>query len=237
MAVAAASETSAADIYAAIGGKSSKTAKEGADAIQDRFLTLLVAQLKNQDPLNPTDNAQLTSQMSQISTVTGLEKLNATIGEIFSMYDSAQTMQAAGMIGRAVLVPGDQIAVVDGVGVAGIDLEASAGNVVVTVKDEAGRTVYTKELGEQKAGSFVFVWDGSIDGEPTLNEDGEEVMPKAADGLYTFSAEAKDSSGGKIKASALQAGTVLAVIKEKGGFTLDLGAFGQVGFSDVKQII
>lgn len=228
---------SAADIYNTIGGKSTTSSKEGAEEIQDRFLTLLVAQLQNQDPLNPTDNAQLTSQMSQISTVTGLEKLNSTLSEIFSMYDSAQTMQAAAMIGKGVLVPGSNIAVVEGVGVAGIDLEASAGSVTVTVKDSSGKTVYSKDLGEHKAGSFAFVWDGTIDGDPVIDEEGNETAPKAPDGLYTFSVAATSAGGDKVTATTLQAGTVNAVVRGTSGFTLDLGLFGQVPFSDVKQIL
>lgn len=227
---------SIADIYKSIGGKSTTDGKDGAEEIQNRFLTLLVAQLQNQDPLNPTDNAQLTSQMSQISTVTGLEKLNATLGQMFSMYDQGQTMQAAAMIGKGVLVPGSNIALVEGVGVGGIELEAAAGNVTVTVKDASGKTVHTTNLGEHKGGSFAFVWDGSIDGDPVIDEDGNEVAPKAADGLYTFSVDAS-AGGEKVAASALQAGTVNAVVRGKEGFTLDLGLFGQVPFADVKQIL
>lgn len=216
---------SPSDIYAAIGGKPAASDKAGADAIQDRFLTLLVAQLKNQDPLNPTDNAQLTSQMSQISTVTGLEKLNGTLSELFNVYDTGQAMQAAGMIGKGVLVPGNKLGLVEGVAVAGVDLEASAGNVKISVKDATGKTVYTEDLGNRTAGSFAFVWDGTMDS-------GE----KAADGMYTFSIEAA-SDGKAVAAKALQAGTVNAVVRGTSGFTLDLGVLGQVSFADVKQIL
>ena len=62
--------------------------------MQDKFMTLLVAQMKNQDPLNPLDNAQVTSQMAQLSTVTGVEKLNATVQALQSSYQASQSLAA-----------------------------------------------------------------------------------------------------------------------------------------------
>src|SRR6266581_9760134 len=73
--------------------------------IQDRFLKLLVTQMKNQDPLNPMDNAQVTTQLAQISTVSGIDKLNATLQTMVSGFDASQSLAAANMIGRGVLVP------------------------------------------------------------------------------------------------------------------------------------
>ena len=61
-----------------------KTARSATTEAQDRFLKLLTTQLKNQDPLNPMDNAQMTSQLAQISTVDGIEKLNATLQKLLS---------------------------------------------------------------------------------------------------------------------------------------------------------
>lgn len=224
--VQSSTDSSAASVYAALNGKSSSaSAAASQQEIQDRFLTLLVTQLKNQDPLNPLDNAQVTTQLSQISTVTGLEKLNGTLSKLFDVYDTGQSMQAAGMIGKLVLVPGNSMALSEGLAVGGVDLAASAGSVKVNVKNSAGTTVYTEDLGERKAGSFAFVWDGSTDS-------GE----KAADGNYTFSIEAS-SNNDAVTAKALQAGTVSAVIRGTTGFTLDLGTAGQVPFSDVKQIL
>ena len=53
---------------------------------QDRFMKLLVAQMKNQDPLNPMDNAQMTTQIAQINTVAGLERLNTTVEGLASQF-------------------------------------------------------------------------------------------------------------------------------------------------------
>ena len=84
---------------------SSAAKKSTAEEAQDRFLTLLVTQMKNQDPLNPLDNAQVTSQLAQLSTVTGIDKLNGTLESMMGSYQSNQALQAANMIGHGVLAP------------------------------------------------------------------------------------------------------------------------------------
>lgn len=218
--------STAADAYAALNGKSnSALSSESQKEIQDRFLTLLVAQMKNQDPLNPLDNAQVTTQLSQISTVTGLEKLNGSLGQLLDGYDTGQSMQAAGMIGKLVLVPGKNMELSKGVGVAGLELGSAATDVKVKVLDASGKVVYSEDIGKKDAGSFAFVWDGTTD-----------AGAKAVDGHYTIQVEAS-SAGKPVTVSALQAGTVNAVVRGKTGFTLDLGTAGNVPYADVRQIL
>lgn len=84
---------------------SSLTGSNAAD-LQSSFLTLLVAQLKNQDPTNPMENNELTSQLAQISTVSGIEKLNTTLGSISGQIDNSQSLQASNLIGHGVMIPG-----------------------------------------------------------------------------------------------------------------------------------
>ncbi len=86
-------------------------ANSGAD-IQDRFLKLLVTQMKNQDPLNPMDNAQVTSQLAQINTVNGIQQLNATMQGLATSFMSAQSMQSTSLIGHTVLTDGSKLNVV-----------------------------------------------------------------------------------------------------------------------------
>ena len=74
-------------------------------ATQDRFLKLLVTQLQNQDPLNPMDNAAVTSQMAQLSTVNGIDQLNSTVQALSASMATSQSLQATSMIGHAALVP------------------------------------------------------------------------------------------------------------------------------------
>lgn len=220
------SAASAQETLAALGlGAKAKSAQSNTDAMGERFLTLLVSQIRNQDPLNPMDNAQMTSQLAQINTVNGLEKLNATLEKLVSFYDEGRAMQAAAMVGKNVLVAGNKLQLgADGT-VGGVELAEDADNVRVTIKDGNGLVVRSLELGEVEAGSRVFAWDGKTDGGAT-----------AAAGDYSFTVEAVAGTD-KITATAMQFGTVFAVVRENSGFRLDLGQLGEVGFDDVKRII
>lgn len=226
MANVGATTTSAADIFNSIAGAKAKSDTTSvAGDLENRFLTLLMAQIKNQDPLNPLDNAQVTSQLAQLNTVNGIEKLNATMSQLLTGYADAQAMQAAGMIGKNVMVAGNNLPLAGGQAVGGIVLDGNADSVQVAIKDASGKLVQTEELGAHAAGSFYFVWDG---------KDANE-MP-VAEGVYTF--EVKASTGGEaVKATSAQIGTVSAVVREKNGFLLDLGSLGSVAFKDVQQIL
>src|SRR3954468_15871903 len=129
MAVSAPSSTS--DVNVA----SSPSASAAADATMasDRFLKLLVPQMRNQDPLNPLDNAQVTSQMAQINTVTGIDKLNTTVQGLSSQFVQLQAMQGASLVGRDVIVGGNKLSVdaTAGVGQGGFELANAADSVKV----------------------------------------------------------------------------------------------------------
>lgn len=214
------------DPYAAINGTTSKTTtKTSAEEQQDRFLKLLVTQLKNQDPLNPMDNAQMTSQMAQMSTVSGIERLNSTLNSLVDNIGTSQSMQAASMIGKGVLVPGSQLTLSNGAAYAGINLASAADQVTLKIMDSSGNVIQTEKLGAHDAGVFNIAWDGVL-------ADGT----KATDGNYKFSVEAVQG-GNKVTATALQIGTVSALVRSSNGFLLDLGALGTVDFSDVQQIL
>ncbi len=207
-------------------GQKDKTAASSMQEGADRFLTMLVTQLQNQDPLNPLDNAQVTSQLAQINTVTGIEKLNATLATLLNGYGESQAMQAANMIGRTVLTAGDKMQLTDNGALGGIKIDGAADQIMVSVVDESGATVYSADLGpHSEAGSFAFVWDGT-----TTN--GE----KAPNGTYTLKVTAKQGDT-DVTATAMQAGIVNAVVREKTGFSLDLGLLGKISFSDVQQIL
>ena len=213
--------------YAALNSSTSTTSTTttAADEQQDRFLTLLVTQLKNQDPLNPMDNAQMTSQMAQMSTVSGIEKLNTTLNSLVDNIGTSQSMQAASMIGKGVLVPGSGLTLSDGAAYAGINLESAADQVTLKIMDSSGNVIQTEKLGAHEAGVFNIGWDGKLADETT-----------APAGNYTFSVEAVQG-GNKITATALQIGTVSALVRSSNGFLLDLGSLGTVDFSDVQQIL
>ncbi len=125
---------------------------------EDRFLKLLVAQMQNQDPMNPLDNAQVTSQMAQINTVSGIDKLNKTVAGLNSQLVQLQALQGVTLVGRDVTVAGDRLSVADGVGVGGFELTAAADSVKVEILNAAGRVADTLDLGAQASGNHSFEW-------------------------------------------------------------------------------
>jgi len=215
---------SASDIFAALNGKRTSSDASATAGTQDRFLKLLVTQLQNQDPLNPLDNAAVTSQLSQISTVTGIEKMNETLTSLLSSYSDNQSMQAASLIGKNVLAPGTALKLAGGQATGGVNLAAAADQVRVSVLDSSGRVLQVQNLGARPAGSFAFVWDGQTD---------QGAIAPAGD--YRFSVNAVQA-GEKVTADPLQLGTVSALIRGKSGFELELGALGRVDFTKVQQI-
>jgi flagellar basal-body rod modification protein FlgD len=122
----------------------------------DRFMKLLVAQMQNQDPLNPMDNAQVTTQMAQISTVSGLEKLNTTVSGLNGQFMQLQAMQSAALIGHDVAIEGNALRVRDGTGDGGFELSSAASKVKVEIQNAAGTTVGTVEMTDVATGRHDF---------------------------------------------------------------------------------
>ncbi|KNC88568.1 flagellar hook assembly protein FlgD [Trabulsiella odontotermitis] len=211
-------------------GTNSLTGNNAAD-LQSSFLTLLVAQLKNQDPTNPMQNNELTSQLAQISTVSGIEKLNTTLGSISGQIDSNQSMQAATLIGHGVMIPGNVVLTGkdDDGNVSttpfGLELQQAADKVTVTISDKTGKVVRTLELGQQSAGVHTYTWDGKLD-------DGS----LATDSAYSISVNATNG-GTQLTSQPLQYALVQGVIRGANGNTLDLGIHGTTTLDDVRQII
>lgn len=222
------SSNTASDVYNAInaqGKNSNSGTSSSVEEAQNRFLKLLVTQLKNQDPLNPMDNAQMTSQMAQMSTVQGIEQLNATLNALVSDLGTSQSMQASSMIGKNVFVAGSRLELSEGIAIGGIKLGGAADQVTVKILDSTGKVVQTENLGAQNAGIVNFGWDGK-DG------DGNAL----AAGTYKIKVEA--TQGGKsVTAEPLELGTVNALVRSTNGFLLDLGSLGRVDFNQVQQIL
>ena len=192
--------------------------------IQDRFLKLLVTQMKNQDPLNPMDNAQVTTQLAQISTVSGVEKLNQTMTSMSSAFLAAQSVQATGLIGHGVLASGNAMLLQNGAAAGGVQLSQPADRVTITVRDSSGAARKTIVMGPQDAGLRTFAWDGSTD-----------AGGRATDGAYTF--EVNAVQGGKqVNADALGIGQVQSVSLGANELQLNTIGLGAIPLSQVKQI-
>lgn len=204
----------------------SSTSVTGGQSIksQDQFLKLLVAQMQNQDPMNPMDNAQITSQMAQISTVNGIDSLNATMSNLSTSFLSGQSMQAANLIGHTVLAPATSINLSNGQAVGAVDLSGNADDVQVSIQDNLGNMIQKIDLGAQKAGTIPFTWDGS-------GANGQAQ----ADGTYKISVAATQGSA-TVQASTLGAGQVQSVALNSDGATLSVSGIGSVSTSQVAQI-
>lgn len=198
--------------------------------MQDQFLTLLVAQLQNQDPTSPMDNAQLTSQMAQISTVSGIEKLNNTVESVTGQFASMQMLQGASLIGRTVLSEGNQLGLAavdteDGgqrlSGTAGFDLQGSAANVTVTITTASGELVDTLELGSAASGRNYFTWDGS------------NYTGNSTDLRFKVSATNGEAA---VKTTTLSPNAVVATSISNGALMLELGNGQSINYNSVQSV-
>ncbi|MCB1947547.1 flagellar hook assembly protein FlgD [Nitrosomonas sp.] len=191
---------------------------------QDRFLKLLVTQMQNQDPLNPLDNAEVTSQLAQISTVTGIDKLNDTLQLLLDGIEDSRTMEAANLIGHKALVPGSTLSLENNAAIGGFELPQSVDKLSITILDSSGIAVRTLDLGAQPSGVNTFIWNGIA-----------ESGTNAANGQYSFSIKAVQGDQ-EITTSPLALGQVNSVSPGEHDAVLDMGKLGLVGMADIKQI-
>ncbi|GAA0756666.1 flagellar hook assembly protein FlgD [Ideonella azotifigens] len=155
MAVDSATGTNSTNKTGTTAGLNSTSSSEASD----RFLKLLVTQMQNQDPLNPLDNAQVTSQMAQISTVTGLETLNTTVGGLNTQFLQMQTMQGAALVGHEVAYEGNTLTQAAGKGSGGFEISSASDEVKVEIQTADGTTLDTVTMKNLEAGRHDFNWD------------------------------------------------------------------------------
>jgi flagellar basal-body rod modification protein FlgD len=192
---------------------------------KNEFLNLLVAQLNNQNPLEPQSNGEFIAQLAQFSQVEGIEKLNSSMGSLLSGYQSSQALQASSLVGRKVIIPTDK-AVVDTSESfkASMVLPTSSSNVYVNVYDNAGSVVNRINMGEQAAGNVSFIWDGK-------DASGNQLPP----GTYKFEAQATYEGETKALYTMLPA-NVDSVVLGGSELMLNLAGLGSVPLSQVQVI-
>lgn len=202
-----------------------KAKESSAEEIQNRFLKLLTTQLKTQDPSNPMDNAQMTSQMAQISTVSSLEAVNQSIKSLTDNQAASQSLMATLMIGRTALIPSTEMKVSGSQGQMVLDLAEAAGEVQVTITNQAGTVVNEMKLGSRPAGQLTLSWDGK-NAQGTLQPDGQyKVSVRAVNG--NTAVENSLLSPAKINSVAISAG-VASLVLESGK---------KMSLSEVTQIV
>lgn len=202
----------------------SKSLMPEGNELQDRFLKLLVTQMRNQDPLNPLDNAQVTTQLAQISTVGGIDKLNNTMQSLSGSMVSSQSLQSASLIGRDVYAAGSYVSLANGKATGAVNLTQEADQVFVQIADGNGALVRTLQLGAAKPGISSFEWDGKTDSGGT-----------APAGTYVFQVTAAQGKT-SVPAESLMAGKV-GGISFNNGLRLNLEGGGDISMTDVKRIL
>jgi flagellar basal-body rod modification protein FlgD len=179
---------------------------------QATFLKLLTTQLQNQDPLSPMDNAELTSQIAQINTVTGISTLNTSVQGLASQFLQMQTLQGASLVGKNVIVPGNKLEIESGTGQGGFSIDSAASDVKVEVMNPAGQVVDTLQLGAQAAGMHSFNWaSGKYDNSANLTfrvTAASGTTPLTSTPLMTDQIDAVSTSGTSLMLELENSGTV-----------------------------
>lgn len=242
----AATPASANDFLGSLGSPSQAKGAAAGD-MSERFLKLLVTQMQNQDPLNPLDNAQVTTQMAQINTVSGIEKLNQSMSAMSQMLSDklgslsigagldkldgtlqtlqgqllqSQALQGASLVGRTVLLQGSSIEVKNGVGSGAFDLSGPADRATVEVLGPAGQLIDSMDLGALPAGRSGFSWTPP----QGVSSQGLTFRVKASSGVASVAAQ------------PLMADTVNAVSTGPNGLVLELTRGGSTPFNLIKAV-
>lgn len=191
------------------------------------FLTLMTAQLKNQDPMKPLEGTEFVAQLAQFGTVSGVQKMQDSIASLASSLRSTQVLNGTSLVGHDVMAQTDSFTLTEGVGIAGeVDVPSGAATLQIRITDSSGALV--REITtEPTTGINTFTWDG-----------------KRADGTFAASGEYEIeaiAANGDINASieVLMAGRVSSVtIDSQGtGLTLNTGALGPIAMNNVRRVM
>jgi flagellar basal-body rod modification protein FlgD len=196
--------------------------------LQQTFLQLLVTQLQNQDPTAPMDSSQMTSQLAQINTVSGIAQLNTSLQSLSTQLNASATGQAASLVGRTVLAPGNTFRVdflpnsdgtpstTEGTSPFGVKLATDATDLQIQIKDSTGAVVKTLDVGKAPAGVVpITSW-------PPVDDSGAPLPP----GNYTFSvvdAAADPSATAPVALSGFQVNSVVQQSDGTAGLLLGNG--------------
>lgn len=195
---------------------------------QEDFLKLMVTQMTHQNPLKPMENTEFLTQMAQFGTVSGIQALQKSFTDFANAIGSDQTLQAAGLIGRKVLVPGNQALLAAGGEIQGtVELSKPATSIIVKILDPTGAPIRTLDLGAHDQGQVEFKWDG-------LKDDGTIADP----GLYRIQAEGTMEGVGQTLTTLIVAPVESVAAKPSGyGLSIELPGLGTVDFKDIRQIL
>ena len=193
---------------------------------KDDFLNLFIEQLKNQDPLEPTDSDELLSQLSQLTQVEQAYNTNTNLEKLLAAQNNTTSMSAVSFIGKSVTANGDSINF-DGASAPSLSysLGASASSVTITISDSSGNTVRTMQAGSQSSGNNSYTWDGKNDSGATVES-----------GAYSFAVAGTTSGGSSVTTTTYTSGLVTGVSLSSDTPSLTIGAVS-VPMTDVLSVL
>lgn len=191
---------------------------------KNQFLNLMIAQMNNQDPLDPAKNEDFIAQLAQFSTVEGIENMNKSMTEMASALQSSLTVQASSLVGRAVMVPANQ-GILGAQGLTGsVDVPATSANVVMEISGVNGELLRNIELGPRAAGPMRFGWDGQTD-------TGEYATP----GIYRIRAYS-EVGGSRQELTVNLPDQVVSVSVGEDGVMANLAGGTSIAAAQIKEI-
>lgn len=172
--------------------------KQSTGMNKDDFLKLFVAQLQNQDPLNPQDGTEFIGQLAQLTQVEQAYNTNTNLQSILNMGANNATLASVSLIGKEVEAQGSQVDLKQG-GTATVNysLDKAASELIVSILDASGKVVKTISAGATQAGRGSVAWDGT--------DNQGQALPA---GAYGFSVTGKDSAGNTVGGYGLIKGKV-----------------------------
>jgi flagellar basal-body rod modification protein FlgD len=230
---------------------------------QDEFLKLMIAELNNQNPLDPQDNGEFIAQLAQFSTVEGLDKLNTTTEGMSDGMRSSQALQASSLVGQSVIVEGNEMGLLLNKGIVSSysDLPESATDLKLTIEDENGQLLEQISLGNHEAGELSVRWDGlnlMLDGqivdmdysklnrqefyvdeagEQVLDESGQPIQVPYPPGEYSFKISGGVAGQTEEFATLMSARVDSVSLSSTGSATLNLAGGKRAAMDEIKQIV
>lgn len=202
--------TSVSDVYSQA---STTTSSTETVLGKDDFLTLLVAQLQNQDPLNPAESTEFTAQLAQFSSLEQLQNINDALAGFEVYQATSNNIQASNFIGQTVTAAGDSVSVTNGsADPISIELDDDCQTVYIQIYDAYGEYVTDIEAGSLTAGMHSIAWDAT-----------DQYGTAVGDGSYSFSVMAMDADGNSVSTTSYITGEVTGVDYQSGETMLLIG--------------
>ncbi|GGY66337.1 flagellar hook assembly protein FlgD [Marinobacter zhanjiangensis] len=214
------------DVLAEFRAKQDSKATGSDDLGKNEFMELMIAQLKNQNPLEPKGNGEFIADLAQFSSLEEMQSLNSSVDSVVGEFRSTQALQASAMVGKSVLAPAnfgilDQSGQMQGA----VNVPSSTGGLRINIENASGEMVRQLDLGQAAAGQQEFTWDGK-DG------NGNALPP----GKYYVAAQGSYPDGNEQLQTMMSANVDSVSLGQGGSITLNLAGMGSLPLSEVQQI-